>query len=116
MSVIQAGYRDLRRQKLSKHPQNPYSIERGDRKRSKTPSHALIDAAGGPHHHFECIARALSGPSRTRSGKAGPQGLIRGRGFSVPERNLLLPKRPGWAARSSLVRLGPESARVVHSK
>ena len=53
MSVIPAPYRDLRHQKLSKHPQNPYSIVRGERKRSKTPSHALIDAVGGSNHHFE---------------------------------------------------------------
>ena len=53
MSVVSARYRDLRHQKLSKHPQNLYSIERGDRKRSKTPSHDLIDAVGGPHRHFE---------------------------------------------------------------
>ena len=81
MSLVPARCRDLWHQKLPKHPQNPYSIERGDRKRSKTPSHALIDAAGGPHHHFECATRALSGPSRAKLDRAAHPSLIRGSKF-----------------------------------
>ena len=72
MSLVQPVSRDLGHQKLLKHPQNPYSIERVGHKLSKTPSHALIDAVGGSHHPFECTTRALSGPNRTRRGKAGP--------------------------------------------
>ena len=70
MSVVPARYRDLRHQKLSKHQQNLYSIERGDRKRSKTPSHDLIDAVGGRHHHFEfcgCLDNVWCLKSRYRA-------------------------------------------------
>ena len=56
--------RIYRPQEHLKHPQNPYSIERACHKLSKTPSHVLIDAVGGSHHHFECATRALSGPNR----------------------------------------------------
>ena len=66
------GGGDFRPQKLLKHPQNPYSIERACYKLSETPSHALIVAVGGSEHHSECATRALSGPNRTRRGKAGP--------------------------------------------
>ena len=58
--------RILRHRELLKHLRNPYSIERACHKLSKTPSHALIDAVGGPHHHFECTTCALSDPNRIR--------------------------------------------------
>ena len=60
-----AESRDFQRQKLLKHPQNSYSIERVCRELSKTPSYALIDAIGGSIHHFECAGRAFSGPNQT---------------------------------------------------
>ena len=85
---VTSGVADFRRQKLLKHPQNPYSIERACHKLSKTSSHALIDAVGGSNHHSECATRALSGPNSAGRGKAGPQGLIRGRGSSAPEQIL----------------------------
>ena len=79
MSLVQPVSRDLGHQKLLKHPQNPYSIERVGHKLSKTPSPALIDAVGGSNHPFECTTRALSSPNRTRLDRAAHLGLIRGK-------------------------------------
>ena len=76
MTVDPLCFRHLARLELLKHPQNPYSIERASHKLSITPSHALLDAVGGLHDHFECAARALFAQSWTRREQAGP---IRGR-------------------------------------
>ena len=64
--VVQAESRDFRLQKLLKHPQNLYSIERAGHKLSQSPPRALIGAVGDSQDHFECTTRALAGPNRTR--------------------------------------------------
>ena len=94
--VRHAGCCDLRHHKFLKHPHNPYSIERASHKLSKTPSHALIDAVGGPDHHFEYTTRALSAPIPARRAKARPQGLIRGRGSFASQIADLLPPDEAW--------------------
>ena len=102
--VVQAESRDFRRQKLLKHPQNSYSIERVCRELSKTPSYALIDAIGGSIHHFECAGRAFSGPNQT----------ARAAHSRVPDPLPLM--RPCGPALARLAEIGSETAHVVYSK
>ena len=112
------GSRIYRRQGRPKRPQNPYSIERACHKLSKTPSHALIDAVGGPHHHFECNTCTLYGPNRARRDQTRPQGLIRGEGEVAALRPLTssYPASPlTRPACSRLARFGPESVHISHS-
>ena len=112
MSVQPVVCRDLGHQKLLKHPQNLYSIERAGRKLSKTPLHALIDAVGGPHHHFECTTRALSGPNRpagtrpdskaSSGGRGGGRSAMWEENSSSPDDASLLPPGPAGIEKSTL--------------
>ena len=106
--VVQAEFRDFRHQKLLKHPQTPYSIERAGHKLSKTPSHALIDAVGGSQHHFECTTCALAGPTRTRQdaqSSPGEKWEVSGErsganlGSGLVERICLVPPGPVWTGK-----------------
>ena len=99
------GDGDFRRQKLLKHPQNQYSIERACHKLSETPSHALIGAVGGLHHHFEYTTRAF--PVQTGSGWTWPdrephQGGENPRSGSKFCPGALIPPPPDEALWSSL--------------
>ena len=116
MSLIPAVSRHLGHQKLLKHPQNPYSIERVAHKLSKTPSHALIDAVGGSNHHFEYITPtfpAEAGPGAAKQDRKTSTGFP----SRIADPPSPLPLMRHWGqVGSRLVRFGTKSARVVHSK